>query len=114
MQTLPSALAALALLFSLPTHAADIDVENQSSWEIHEIYFSPSDEENWGEDHLGEHVLESGMTLSLTGVTPGEWDIRLVDEDEDVCVLQGVTVSASETWLIEDDDLVDCQAATEE
>ncbi|MDZ4336357.1 MAG: hypothetical protein U1A62_22055 [Pseudomonas sp.] len=54
------------------------------------------------------------MTLSLTGVTPGEWDIRLVDEDEDVCVLQGVTVSASETWLIEDDDLVDCQAATEE
>ena len=54
------------------------------------------------------------MTLSLTGVSPGEWDIRLVDEDADVCVLQGVTVSASETWLIEDDDLLGCQSDTEE
>lgn len=48
MQTLPTALAVLTLLLSLPAHAADIDVENQSSWEIHELYFSPSDEENWG------------------------------------------------------------------
>lgn len=62
-------------------------MENQSSWEIHKIYFSPSDEEDLGEDYLGEDVLEPGMTLSLTGVSPGEWDIRLVDEDGDVCVL---------------------------
>jgi hypothetical protein len=114
MRNLLAVLAASSILITLPALAATIEVENQSSWEIHEIYFSPSDEENWGEDHLGEHVLESGMTLSLTGVSPGEWDIRLVDEDEDVCVLQGVTVGASETWLIEDDDLVDCQAASEE
>lgn len=114
MHTLTTAFVTLTLLLSLPVQAADIDVENQSSWEIHEIYFSPSDEDDWGEDHLGDHVLESGMTLSLTGVSPGEWDIRLVDEDADVCVLQGVTVSASETWLIEDDDLLDCQSGTEE
>jgi hypothetical protein len=104
----------LCLCHALPAQAADIDVENQSSGEIHEIYFSPSDEESWGEDYLGEDVLESGMPLSLTGVSPGEWDIRLGDEDADVCVLQGVTVNASKTWLIEDDDLVNCQTATEE
>lgn len=50
---------------------------------IHEIYFSPSTQDDWGADHLGQKVLKPGMALTLTGVTAGKWDVRLVDEDED-------------------------------
>ncbi len=105
---------ALSALIALPAFAANVEVENRSSWDIHEIYFSPSSQEDWGEDHLGRHVLEHGMRLSLSGVAAGRWDIRLVDEDEDVCVLENVRISASETWVVTDDDLLACQAATDE
>ena len=107
-------LVTCCMLVALPAFAAKVEVENQTSWEIHEIYFAPTSQEDWGEDHLGEYVLESGMTLSLTGVAPGKWDIRLVDEDEDVCELESVHIKSSETRVVTDDDLLGCQAATEE
>lgn len=109
-------LLSCCMCVALPVFAAqvEVEVENQTSWEIHEIYFAPTSQEDWGEDHLGDYVLESGMTLSLTGVSPGKWDIRLVDEDEDVCVLESVHIKNSETWVVTDEDLLGCQAATEE
>lgn len=102
----------LSMLAALPAFAANVAVENQSSWEIHEVYFAPSSQEDWGEDHLGDEVLMPGMTLTLSGVTAGKWDVRVVDEDQDVCVLKDVKIKASETWVVVDDDLIGCQAAT--
>lgn len=84
---------------------------------IHEIYFSPSTQDDWGDDHLGQKVLKPGMALTLTGVTAGKWDVRLVDEDEDEdedeCIVKNQQISASEKFSI-DDDLLGCQAATDE
>ena len=114
MNTRLPLLAFCCMLIALPAFAAKVEVENQTSWEIHEIYFAPTSQDDWGEDHLGEYVLEAGMTLTLTDVSPGKWDIRLVDEDEDVCVLESVHIKSSETWVVTDDDLLGCQAATEE
>jgi len=67
-------LAAAGLsLFAVHAVAATINIENKSSWEIHEIYFAPSSQDDWGDDHLGKKVLKPGMTLTLTGVTAGKW-----------------------------------------
>ncbi|MET1077417.1 MAG: hypothetical protein ABWY06_05275 [Pseudomonas sp.] len=104
----------LSMLIALPALAAEVKVKNESSWNINEVYFAPSSETEWGPDHLGEEVLMSGMTLTLTGVTAGKWDVRLVDEEQDVCVVKEVKIKASETWTITDDDLLGCQAATPE
>ena len=101
-------------LFAVHALAATINIENKSSWEIHEIYFAPSSQDDWGDDHLGNEVLEPGMTLTLTGVTAGKWDVRLVDEDEDECIVENQQISASEKFSIDDGDLLDCQATTEE
>ena len=54
------------------------------------------------------------MTLSLSGVNPGKRDVRLVDEDNDECIVEGQKISASETFVIEDDDLLSCQADTDQ
>lgn len=108
-------LAAAGLsLFAVHAVAATIKIENNSSWEIHEIYFAPSSQDDWGDDHLGEQVLKPGMNLTLTGVTPGKWDVRLVDEDKDECVVKDQKISTSESFSIGDDDLLGCQAAEEE
>jgi hypothetical protein len=108
-------LAAAGLsLFAAQAFAATINIENNSSWEIHEIYFAPSSQDDWGDDHLGQKVLKPGMTLTLTGVNPGKWDVRLVDQDEDECIVKNQQIKASEKFSIDDDDLLGCQAATEE
>lgn len=106
--------AACLSIFAVNAVAATIKIQNKSSWEIHEVYFAPSSLDEWGEDHLGKQVLKTGDTLSLTGVTAGKWDVRLVDEDEDECVVKDQQIKASETFVIEDEDLLGCQAATDE
>lgn len=110
------AIAGLSLMAmqAIPAFAATIKIENKSSWEIHEVYFAPSSQDDWGDDHLGKQVLKTGDTLSLTGVSAGKWDVRLVDEDEDECVVKDQQISASEKFVIEDEDLLGCQAATDE
>ncbi|VVO43440.1 hypothetical protein [Pseudomonas fluorescens] len=107
------AAAGLALL-AMNAVASTINIENESSWEIHELYFAPSSQDDWGDDHLGEQVLKPGMSLTLTGVTAGKWDVRLVDEDKDECIVKNQKISSSETFSIGDDDLLGCQATTEE
>ena len=111
---LAAAGVSLLLMQAVPAVAATIKIENKSSWEIHEIYFAPSSQEDWGDDHLGKQVLKTGMTLSLTSVNPGKWNVRLIDEDADECIVEGQQISASEKFVIEDDDLLGCQAATDQ
>lgn len=92
--------------------AANVVFVNQSAWEIHEIYFSPASQSNWGDDQLGSDVLEKGDSLTLSGVEAVRWDVRLVDEDGDECVLEDVKINGSDKWTITDKDLLGCQAAS--
>jgi len=55
-------LAAIALLLGAGTAAAAkgksaVTVKNKSHWEIHELYLSSSDQDEWGEDQLGHHTI---------------------------------------------------------
>jgi hypothetical protein len=52
------------------------------------------------------------MRLPLTGVRLGNGDICLIDEDEGGRS-RDVTVGASETWKLEDDDRLNDQAGTD-
>ena len=82
---------------------------NQSSWDITHIYFSPSNAKKWGKDHLKNEILEQGDSLTLTGVSKGQWDVRVIDEDGDECILSDITINANDKWVIEDEDLLACQ-----
>lgn len=103
----------LALLIS-PMIASAIEVEfvNKSSWVITEVYFSSAKEKNWGEDFLGAEVLGNGDALTLSDVKAGKWDVKIVDEDDDVCILENVAITKNDKWVIDDEDLLGCQAGT--
>lgn len=113
--------ASLALTFLLAAQAlaapgdSDITIQNDSSWVLTELYLSSVDDEAWGPDQLGADVVGSGESFTLTDVPCDIYDVRLVDEDDDVCVLGGVKLCANEArWHIRDKDLLSCQAETEE
>ena len=105
-------LAALILL-TLPALARDSDsrvvVSNYSDWTIEEFYMSPVDDRDWGDDLLGDEVMETGDTLTLTHISCDDWDILIVDEDGDECVLEEVDLCGDRaTWDITNSELLDC------
>ncbi len=110
--------AALGLTFAGAAVAADtsnVSLTNESSWVITELYLSAVDVSEWGPDQLGEQVIGSGTSFEISGVPCDVYDVRLVDEDGDVCVVGGVKLCGGDSaWKIGDEDLLNCQAETEE
>ncbi len=112
-----AATLALALVSSHVAAVGDsnITLRNDSSWVLNELYLSSVDDAEWGPDQLGNEVIETGGSFILTGVPCEVYDVRLVDEDGDACELSHVALCNHEaSWHITDDDLLDCQADTEE
>ena len=94
---------------------ASVTVVNRSLWAIHELYLSSTDENEWGPDQLGsETVINTGGDFTINRIPCDTYDVKLVDEDGDECVVGGVALCAgSDRWEITDDDLLSCQVATE-
>ena len=90
-------------------------IKNQSNWDIHQLYLSPSDDNEWGPDQLGDKIIASGSNFQLHKIPCNQYDVKLIDEDGDQCVVGGVSLCGDENaWVISNDDLLACQAATQE
>jgi hypothetical protein len=90
---------------------AKVTLINKSQWAIHELYFSPTNATEWGDDQLGKQTIPNGGTFTLNGIPCNKYDVRLVDEDGDACVVEDVAVCANkDSWEITDKDLLGCQA----
>jgi hypothetical protein len=108
-----------ALLAAGPGIATSADsqvvIVNKSDWEIHQLFLSTVDEEEWGPDQLGEEVIPAGGgRFTLRRIPCASYDVQLIDEDGDTCVVGDVGLCGdSDTWVISNKDLLACQAATE-
>lgn len=90
-----------------------VKLTNASSWAIRNVYLTPFDAEHWGRDQLGTHTLKTGASLELTGIACDTYDIRLVDEEGDACIIQDVDLCLQDArWTLDNDELVGCQAET--
>ena len=89
---------------------ATVTVSNRSDWEIHHFYLSPADENHWGPDQLGDDVIGTGESFTLKDIPCDTYDVKLVDEDGDECVIGSVDLCAQKDhWVITSDDLLDCE-----
>ena len=64
----------------------DFTLVNRSGYEIHEVYVSESDNDDWEEDILGEDILEDGERMNINFSTTSRkryWDLKTVDEEGD-------------------------------
>lgn len=104
---------AIVLLLPVQADAADlatVKILNKSKWDIHHFYLSPADSDDWGPDQLGDDVLESGSSFTLTDIECDLWDIKVVDEDGDECEIRGVALCDEDAvWRITDDELLECE-----
>ena len=90
--------------------SAAVKIENRSDWTIEEIYLSPTDEQEWGPDQLGDEVIKPGGTFTLSKIPCDTWDVKLVDEDRDECIVTDVDLcGANDKWVITSKDLLKCQ-----
>ena len=66
-----------------PAEAVNITVRNRTGYMIYYLYVSPTTNDNWGQDLLGNDVLSSGSDFTVRGEAGVRYDFRAVDEDGD-------------------------------
>ncbi len=103
---------AIAIGFSSFAVAGDVKITNNSDWTLTHLFVSHVDSKEWGEDQLGEQIVATGDSFTLTGVPCATYDVKLRDEDGDECVVSAVDICGNGGWKIESDDLLACQAET--
>lgn len=104
----------IGLLASNTAMGSKVVIENESDWDIHFLYLSPTSSDDWGPDQLGDEVLSSGSRFKIKGIDCDTYDVRIIDEDDDECVLTEIPLCIfKETWEIDNDLLLSCQEQTQ-
>jgi hypothetical protein len=102
-----------ACLSATAAHAgkkANVTVHNKSDFAIHNFFLSPSDQEHWGPDQLGDDVIGNGAKFTITQIPCNTYDVKLVDEDGDECIVAEVDIcGGADNWVINEDDLLECE-----
>lgn len=94
---------------------ATVKVVNGTSWTIKEMYMRASGETDWGRELLGDNVVidAEGGEHTVRQIPCGDYDVRLVDEDGDECVIEGQNLcDEGLTWEFTSEDLLACQSDT--
>lgn len=98
-----------------PPAEAQIQLRNESKWSIQQLFFAPIDSNHWGPDQLNRHSVRMGDTFTLTGIDCDKYDVKIVDEDGDECIVRSVALCASsKIWTLTNNDLLKCQSRTEQ
>lgn len=108
-----------ACVFAAEANAAgrksNVTVHNKSEFSIHHFFLSSSENEHWGPDQLGDDTINNGGKFTLTSIPCDEYDVKLVDEDGDECVVGAVDICGdNDDWVITDDDLLECEGYGDE
>lgn len=85
-----SALAATAAFAEAPEWwTSTLKLKNASGYAIEELYITPWDELRWGPNLLREE-LDPGEAVTLTDIDCDRYDLKLIDDEGDACVIQDV------------------------
>jgi hypothetical protein len=93
---------------------AKIKVINNSKSEIHHLFLSPALSKRWGPDQFGDNILPIGGSYTLNNIPCDSYDIRLVDEEGDECLVYDVNLCDDVIWRITDKMLLSCEEESNE
>jgi hypothetical protein len=103
------ALACLLIVATaIPVVAANLTVINSSDYVIHQLHVSPSASRNWGPDQLGKKIINRGERFTVRNIPDGTYDLKIVDEDEDECIIERVDINQDMTWTLTDTIIENC------
>ncbi len=83
-----------------------LEVTNNSSYTITQLYVSPSTDTIWGLNCLENYTIEPGANHRLSGILPGVYDMKASENSGRTTTRMGVTFEIGETvsWVVTDDD----------
>jgi hypothetical protein len=103
------ALASVSLLSMIASASAvDLVVVNQSEYKVHHLYVALSKSKKWGSDQLGNHSLLKNERFTVSNIPVGTYDLKIVDEDDDVCVVSGINFDRDKEWTLTDAAIENC------
>ncbi len=107
--------ALLVLAAASPGSAADRPLRfwNLTAGTITELYLAPPGSSQWGPNQClndPDKSVDSDERLAITGVTPGRYDVRLVDKKGRACLVRNVELVSGRPYAfsIEEKDLTNC------
>jgi hypothetical protein len=113
--TAPAPAATPAASASGEGQLSTLVITNKSGWAVHHLYLSPTKENEWGQDQLGTNVVETGEAFTLNSIPCNTYDIKVVDEDGDECVVKGEKWCGDQvTWDLTKDELLGCEGYGDE
>ena len=108
------AAAALTLALGLQacvvtTDDTSLTVDNQSDYEIYQVYVAPVNSPSWGPDLLNGDVLLPGESLDVFDLRCDDYDVLITDELGAECELLGIDMCFDSTyWVIDNALLATC------
>jgi hypothetical protein len=86
-----------------------INIVNNTGYTIYKLFISPAESEEWGDDLLGEDILENGTTFTVWLPAPLSqvtvYDIGVEDTDGDTYIKWELTVTNNARIVFTMDDL---------
>jgi hypothetical protein len=105
-------LCALAILSSArtPATATSVNIVNNSSREIRNVYLSHVNVDDWSGNQLSnDATIPAGASYNLSDVACDQQQLKVIAEDGDGCFLSTViSCGDSATWTVTNDTARDC------
>ena len=107
VRALVASVSFLALV--MPAWAVDLILINKSQYVVKELYVSPSKSKKWGAEMLGDKAIGTDQKFTITNIPVGVYDLKIVDSDDDSCVVNDVSFSEHATWTLTDAIVESCE-----
>jgi hypothetical protein len=92
--------------------AYSLSIANESPYDIHQVFLSPTATGTWGADRLGDDMIGAGHRVTLSNIASGHYDVKFVDEDGDACVVNDVNITSNTSWRLTTAILLRCESFT--
>jgi hypothetical protein len=86
-----------------------VTLRNATSYAIYELHLAPVDTASWGANLLRGDVLLPGEMTEISVFDCNDYDLRLVDDEGEECVLERIELCfQDEDWVLDDTALALC------
>jgi hypothetical protein len=104
-----ASLAFVALI--VPASAFDLVVVNKAETSIiHKLYIAPAKSDKWSEDKLQNQTVAKNGKFTIRDVPAGMYDLKVIDDDDDTCVVSNINVDQNKEWTLTDSIMLKCVA----
>lgn len=86
-----------------------VNIVNNSSREVRNVYLSHVDSDDWSGNQLDNTTIAAGQSFTLSNVACDSQQVKIVAEDQEGCFLSTVvSCGESSTWTITNDTERNC------